>query len=443
MDGSLAGGGQGLRVAGYLSGFGNEHASEALLGALPAGRNSPRKPAFGLYAEQVTGTAFTAPRAENRRTWLYRIRPSVCHGGEFVKRGHAGLTTAPFPEARPDPNRYGWAPWPIPEAPQDFVDGLVTIAVSGSAPENIGIGIHAYAASCSMADRAFASSDGEFLIVPQEGALCLVTELGILDVAPGEIALVPRGIKFAVALPDGHARGFVCENYGPHFRLPELGPIGANGLANPRDFLAPVAAFEDRDVPVECFIKFGGALWATTIDHSPFDVVAWHGTFVPLKYDLARFMAVNAVVFDHPDPSIFTVLHAPSGLPGVANVDFVIFPPRWNVAEDTFRPPYFHRNVMAEFAASILGRPGSPGRYAPGSCNIRSGMAAHGQDTQHFERASEVPDGPAREEGLGIMFEGRLPFCPTPQALAAPNRQRAFDRQWDGMPKRFHPPSPR
>jgi homogentisate 1,2-dioxygenase len=258
-------------------------------------------------------------------------------------------------------------------------------------------------------------------------------------VAPGEIALVPRGLKFAVALVAGPARGFVCENYGTSFRLPELGPIGANGLANARDFLAPVAAFEDRDAHVESLVKFGGALWTTTLDHSPFDVVAWHGTHVPLKYDLARFMAINTVNFDHADPSIFTVLHAPSAAPGIANCDFVIFPPRWSVAEGTFRPPYFHRNVMAEFTASIRGRSQTRSRSGAGSCTLRNPMAAHGPDIAHFERASAASDEPVREEGLSIMFETRLPLRPTPLALAAANRNRAFDRQWIGMPKRFRP----
>ena len=438
MDTSLMQPSATVSEARYLSGFGNEHASEALPGALPIGRNSPRRPPFGLYAEQLNGTAFTAPRSENRRTWLYRIRPSADHG-PFAPRPHAGLMTAPLREGGADPNRYGWDPWPMPEQPQDFVGGLFTIVVNGDAEHQIGIGIHVYTANRSMADRVFACIDGELLIVPQEGAIRLTTELGLLDVAPGEIALVPRSLKFAVDLKAGHARGFVCENYGPYFRLPELGPIGANGLANARDFLAPVAAFEDREAPVESLVKFGGALWTTQLDHSPFDVVAWHGTHVPMKYDLARFMAINTVSFDHADPSIFTVLHAPSGLPGVANADFVIFPPRWSVAEDTFRPPYFHRNVMAEFSATIGGRAQTRGRYAPGGCNMRNPMAAHGPDIALFERASAAPDGPAREESLSIMFESRLPFHPTPLALAAPNRNLSFDRQWQGMPKRFRP----
>jgi homogentisate 1,2-dioxygenase len=436
MDTSLVQANAGVKAATYRSGFGNEHASEALAGALPIGRNSPQRPAYGLYAEQLNGTAFTAPRSETRRTWLFRIRPSADHGA-FVPRRHDGLMTAPLPGAIADANRLAWDPWPMPDDPHDFVDGILTIAVNGNALEHVGIAIHVYTANRSMRDRVFASIDGELLIIPQEGALRLTTELGILDVAPGEIALVPRSLKFAVELLAGPARGYICENYGTYFRLPELGPIGANGLANARDFLAPTAAFEDRDEQVESLVKFGGTLWTTMLDHSPFDVVAWHGTHVPLKYDLARFMAVNTVSFDHADPSIFTVLHAPSGLPGVANVDFVIFPPRWSVAEGTFRPPYFHRNVMAEFSATLRGRTQTRGRYAPGGCNMRNPMAAHGPDIALFESASAAPDVPVREEALAIMFESRLPLCPTPRALAAPNRNPDFDRQWIGMPKRF------
>src|SRR5512142_2016553 len=338
----------------YQSGFGSEFATEALEGALPVGRNAPQRAPYGLYAEQLSGTAFTAPRHANRRSWLYRIRPAVLHGA-FEPLAQPLLATAPFAETNTSPNQLRWDPFPLPDAPTDFVEGLATIAGNGDAAAQAGIGIHVYACNRAMRERFFYDADGELLIVPERGSLRLATELGILDVAPGEIALLPRGVRFAVALADERvaARGYVCENYGAPLRLPELGPIGANGLANARDFLAPVAAYEDAEGSFELVAKFAGRLWRAPIDHSPLDVVAWHGNCTPYKYDLARFNAINTVSFDHPDPSIFTVLTSPSDTPGTANVDFVIFPPRWLVAERTFRPPWFHRNVMSEFMGLV------------------------------------------------------------------------------------------
>ncbi|HZT89135.1 MAG TPA: homogentisate 1,2-dioxygenase, partial [Stellaceae bacterium] len=338
----------------YLSGFGNEHASEALPGALPHGQNAPQRPPCGLYAEQLSGTAFTAPRGANRRSWLYRIRPSAMQRA-FRRLDNGMLRTAPCGDAEASPNRLRWDPIPFREAPTDFVDGLTTLGTCGDAAARSGIAVHVYGATKPMTGRVFYDADGELLLVPQQGRIMLRTEFGPLAAAPGEIAVVPRGVKFRVELPDGSARGYVGENYGAFFRLPELGPIGANGLANPRDFLTPTAAFEDRDEPCEVVAKFEGNLWAAALDHSPLDVVAWHGNYAPYKYDLALFNTIGTVSFDHPDPSIFTVLTSPSELPGIANCDFVIFPPRWMVAEHTFRPPFFHRNYMNEFMGLVRG----------------------------------------------------------------------------------------
>jgi homogentisate 1,2-dioxygenase len=337
----------------YLSGFGNEHATEAVPGALPAGQNAPQRPPRGLYTEQISGTAFTAPRAENRRTWLYRIRPSAMHP-PFRRIQNGLIRCAPIDDVAPPPNRLRWNPLPFPEEAADFIDGLVTMGGNGDASARCGVAIHNYRATQPM-ERIFCDTDGELLIVPQTGRLRIATELGELEARPGEVAVIPRGIKFRVELPDGRARGYVCENYGALFRLPELGPIGANGLANPRDFRTPVAAFEDRDEPVEVVVKFEGNLWAVELDHSPIDVVAWHGNYAPYVYDLARFNTIGTISFDHPDPSIFTVLTSPSEVPGSANCDFVIFPPRWLVAEHTFRPPWFHRNYMNEFMGLVHG----------------------------------------------------------------------------------------
>ncbi|HEX9488660.1 MAG TPA: homogentisate 1,2-dioxygenase, partial [Stellaceae bacterium] len=338
----------------YLSGFGNEFATEAVAGALPVGRNSPQQVPLGLYAEQISGTPFTAPRGELRRSWLYRIRPTASHP-PYRRRDDGLLRSGPFGEVETPPNRLRWDPLPLPEKPADFVDGLVTMGGNGDPAGGAGVAIHAYLANRSMTDRIFCDADGELLIVPQQGRLRLLTELGVLALAPGEIAVVPRGLRFRVELLDSTARGYVCENHGAVLRLPELGPIGSNGLANPRDFLTPVAWFEDAERPVEVVQKFMGHLWATELDHSPLDVVAWHGNYAPYKYALANFNVMGTVSFDHPDPSIYTVLTSPSEIRGTANVDFVIFPPRWLVAEDTFRPPWFHRNVMNEFLSLVHG----------------------------------------------------------------------------------------
>jgi homogentisate 1,2-dioxygenase len=422
----------------YLSGFGNEHATEAVAGTLPEGRNSPQRPPHGLYAEQLSGTPFTAPRHANRRSWLYRILPSAMH--EPYRRIDNGLwRSAPFTEAETPPNRFRWDPLPLPSAPVDFVDGMATMGGNGAAAARTGVAIHIYRATKSMADRVFSDADGELLIVPEQGQLLLRTELGVIEASPGEIAVIPRGVRFRVELPDGAARGYVCENYGTLFQLPELGPIGSNGLANPRDFLAPVAWYEECRAPIESVVKFGGNLWATMLDHSPLDVVAWHGNYAPYKYDLARFMTLGTVSFDHPDPSIFTVLTAPTDTPGTANCDFVIFPPRWMVAEDTFRPPWFHRNVMSEFMGLIRGVYDAKAEgFVPGGASLHNSFAAHGPDRATFERASEAELQPQKiEDTLAFMFETRLVIRPTRFALESEALQRDYDRCWAGFEPRF------
>ncbi len=317
---------------GYQSGFGNEFATEAHAGALPVGQNAPQKAPLGLYTEQLSGSPFTAPRHLNRRTWTYRIRPSVMHP-PYRRTDNRMIRATPFNEVETTPSQLRWDPMPIPTAPTDFLDGLTTLAGNGDLAMLSGCAIHLYAANKSMTERFFYSADGELLFVPQLGSLKLHTELGILAIGNGEIAVIPRGIKFRVELADAdgketkEARGYVLENFGQPLRLPDLGPIGANGLANARDFLTPVAAYDDRDnAKFEVVAKFLGNLWTTEFDHSPLDVVAWHGNYAPYKYDLNRFNCINSVSFDHPDPSIYTVLTSQSELPGTANVDFALVP---------------------------------------------------------------------------------------------------------------------
>jgi homogentisate 1,2-dioxygenase len=417
----------------YMTGFGGHFETEAVPGALPKGRNSPQRPAFGLYTEQLSGSAFTAPRAENRRSWLYRMRPTADHR-PFTAYEGAPLFTANPAQAPLAPNRLRWdPPADLPEG-ADFVDGLVTMLGNRDPQDLEGVVVHLYRASRSMERRVFVDADGELLIIPQQGDLRLVTELGRLDVAPGSVALVPRGVKFRVEV-DGEARGYVAENQGLPFRLPDLGPIGANGLANPRDFEAPVACFEDRDEPTEVVQKSLGNLWTTTLDHSPLDVVAWHGNYAPWRYDLARFNTINTVSFDHPDPSIFTVLTSPSDVPGRANADFVVFPPRWMVGEDTFRPPWFHRNVMSEAMGLIYGEYDAKAEgFAPGGLSLHNLMSGHGPDVDSWRNASNAELKPHKIEGtLAFMVETCWPYRPTQWALD--RSQPDYDLAWAGFPK--------
>jgi len=423
----------------YLTGFGNEHATEAVPGALPQGQNSPQLPPLGLYAEQLSGTPFTAPRRSNRRSWLYRILPSAMQPG-FRRIDNRLWRSAPCAESEaPSPNRLRWNPLPMPTAPTDFIDGMATMGTNGDAGNRNGVAIHIYRATAPMLDRVFSDADGELLIVPQQGRLLLCTELGAIEAAPSEIAVVPRGVRFRVELPDGAARGYVCENYGAPFALPELGPIGANGLANSRDFLTPVAWYEERRVETESVVKFEGNLWSTTLDHSPLDVVAWHGNYAPYKYDLGRFMTIGTISFDHPDPSIFTVLTAPTDTPGTANCDFVIFPPRWMVAENTFRPPWFHRNVMNEFLGLVRGvYDVRADGFLPGGASLHNCMMPHGPDPATFERASNAELAPHRlADSLAFMFETRLVIRPTEFALRSEALQADYDACWSGFQSRF------
>jgi homogentisate 1,2-dioxygenase len=424
----------------YQSGFGSEFATEALEGALPVGRNSPQRVPYGLYAEQLSGTAFTAPRHANRRSWLYRIRPALLHGA-FAPFAQPRLASAPFDASPTSPDPLRWDPFPLPDAPTDFVEGLATVAGNGDAAGQTGIAIHIYACNRSMRERFLYDADGELVLLPQLGSLRVATELGVLDIAPGDVAIVPRGVRFAVELADGAspARGYVCENYGAQLRLPELGPIGANGLANARDFLAPVAAYSAREGEFELVAKFGGRLWRAPIDHSPLDVVAWHGNYTPYKYALARFNALNTVSFDHPDPSIFTVLTSPSDTAGIANVDFVVFPPRWQVAEETFRPPWFHRNAMSEYMGLIRGTYDAKAEgFVPGGASLHNAMIGHGPDAATFERASHAELVPQKlGDTLAFMFESRYVIHPTPYALAAPQLQRDYRACWRGLVSHF------
>lgn len=422
-----------------MSGFGNEHASEALPGALPVGRNSPQKPAYGLYAEQISGTAFTAPRAQNRRTWFYRIAPSVMHQSEFHKLDVPLWLTSPsasgsFPHAQ-----CRWSPPEIPQAPVDVIDGMATLVWNGDLGTGAGLAVHQYCASASMDRRFFTNADAEMVLIPEVGNVHLRTECGVLDLTPGDIALIPRGIKIAIDLPDGPSRGYLAENYGAPFELPELGPLGANGLANPRDFLYPQAAYEDKQGDFELVQKVGGSFYACPLTHSPLDVVAWHGSHVPCKYDLRDFNVMGSISFDHPDPSIFTVLTSRSDTPGVANADFVIFAPRWLVGQDTFRPPWYHLNMMSEFMGLIYGvYDAKPKGFLAGGASLHNCMLPHGPSPESFEAASNHDLSPQHiDGGISFMLESRYPYRVSDHAMTNGTLQTDYPADWLRLQRQF------
>jgi len=430
---------------GYMSGFGNGFETEALPGALPVGRNSPQKCAYGLYAEQLSGSPFTAPRTTNERTWLYRIRPTVVHFGAFEPAEIGLWHTAPALTVDLPIAPYRWDPMPIPSEPLTFLQGVRTMTTCGDAGSQGGMGAHLYFITRSMQDEYFYNADGEMLFVPQQGDVRLWTEFGIIDIEPGEIAVIPRGVKIRIELTDGPARGYLCENYGGAFSLPERGPIGANCLANQRDFLTPVAAYEDRDAPSKMYVKWGGAMWVCDLDHSPLDVVAWHGNYAPYKYDLRKYSPVGPILFDHADPSIFTVLTSPSETPGTANIDFVIFSDRWLVAENTFRPPWYHMNVMSEFMGLVYGvyDAKTGGGFAPGGASLHNMMLPHGPDMDAFERASNVELQPHKLQGtLAFMFETRFPQKISDFAAKSPAFQKSYASYGKALKKHFDPTKP-
>ena len=428
----------------YLSGFGNEFATEALPGALPLGQNSPQRCPYGLYAEQFTGTAFTAPRALNRRSWLYRIRPAVTHQ-PFEPLPHKLLDREPL-RAAASPNQLRWDPLPMPSAPTDFVDGLVPMVGNGAPQAHSGCAIYLFAANESMRARYFYTADGELLIVAQLGSLTLETELGRITLSPQEIAVIPRGLRFRVDLPSGAARGYICENFGAPFKLPDLGPLGSNGLANARDFRIPHARYEDLQSPCELVAKFQGKLWSAAMDHSPLDVVAWHGNNAPYKYDLRSFNTIGSVSYDHPDPSIFLVLHSPSDTTGTSNVDFAIFPPRWLAMQNTFRPPWFHRNVASEFMGLIHGvYDAKSAGFVPGGSSLHNCMSGHGPDAATFEKASAADTSrPAYiADTMAFMFESRYVLEPARSALqGTPPLQSDYMSHWLGLQRHFDPTRP-
>ena len=427
-------------TADYMPGFGNDFETEALPDALPQGMNSPQKCNYGLYGEQLSGTAFTAPSHSNERTWCYRIRPSVKHCGRFQRYDVAHWKSAPNIVADlTSLGQYRWDPVSVPEEPLNWITGMHTMTTAGDVNTQTGMASHVYLVNESMTDEYFYSADSELLVVPQQGKLRFATELGVIDVEPQEIILLPRGLLYRVEVLTGECRGFVCENYGQKFYLPSRGPIGANCMANSRDFKTPVAAFEDKDVRSLITIKWCGQFHRCEIDHSPLDVVAWHGNYAPCKYDLKNYCPVGAILFDHPDPSIFTVLTAPSDVEGTANIDFVLFRERWLVAENTFRPPWYHKNVMSELMGNIYGQyDAKPQGFAPGGLSLHNMMLPHGPDRQAFEKASNANlQAEKLSDTMSFMFETRFPQHLTEYAAKEAPLQANYIDCWADLEKHF------
>ena len=425
---------------GYMPGFGNDFETEALPGALPQGMNSPQKCEYGLYGEQLSGTAFTAPSHQNERTWCYRIRPSVKHSHRYERIDVPYWKSAPHVVADVTSlGQYRWDPVPMTDEPLTWITGMRTMTTAGDVNTQVGMASHIYLVTESMVDDYFYSADSELLIVPQDGKLRFYTELGVIDLEPKEIAIIPRGLLYRVELLDGPARGFVCENYGQKFDLPGRGPIGANCLANPRDFKCPVAAYEDREVRSRVVVKWCGQFHETWIGHSPLDVVAWHGNYCAYKYDLRTYSPVGAILFDHPDPSIFTVLTAPSGQEGTANIDFVLFRERWMVAEHSFRPPWYHKNIMSELMGNIYGvYDAKPQGFAPGGISLHNCMLPHGPDRDAFEGASNAALKPEKlDNTMSFMFETRFPQHLTEFAAREAPMQEEYIEVWDHLEKKF------
>ncbi|MBC6442937.1 MAG: homogentisate 1,2-dioxygenase [Rhodobacteraceae bacterium] len=425
---------------GYMPGFGNDFETEALPGALPVGRNSPQRIEYGLYAEQLSGSPFTAPRTTLERSWMYRIRPSVKHTGRFRSADMPYWKTAPHVvKDIISLGQYRWDPVPFPNAPLTFVTGMRTMTTAGDVSTQTGMAAHVYLANTDMVDDHFYSADSELLVVPQHGCLKIFTEFGILDLEPLEICILPRGMLFRVELPEGEARGFVCENYGAKFTLPGRGPIGANCLANPRDFKTPVAAFEDSERPCRVTVKWCGRFHITEIPQSPLDVVAWHGNYAPFKYDLRNYAAIGSISFDHPDPSIFTVLTAPTAEEGTANIDFVIFPERWLANENTFRPPWYHKNIMSELMGNICGvYDAKPRGFVPGGISLHNCMLPHGPDRTAFEHGTTESWEPVKMKNtMAFMFETRFPQQLTGFAAKEAPLQDDYIGCWDGLEKKF------
>lgn len=423
----------------YMSGFGNTFETESIPGALPKGQNSPQKCPFNLYAEQLSGSPFSAPNNVNERSWLYRLRPSVKHSMNYTKINKKNWKTAPHQGEHNLPiGQYRWNPL-LEEEPCEFIDGVKTITVSGDVNVHNGMASNIYIFNKSMKNTVFTNADAEMLFIPYSGSICLFTEMGKLRIKPGQIAVLPRGISVKISTDDEISKGYLCENYGSKFNISEKGIIGANCLANPRDFKIPVAAYEELENNHSSILKWCGSFYKTEIKHSPLDVVAWHGNYTPYLYNLNNFSPIGSTNFDHPDPSIYSVLTSKSETLGTSNIDFIVFPERWSVAENTFRPPWYHKNIMSEFMGLIYGEyDARPNGFFPGGISLHNMMLPHGPDYETFQKASNEDLKPHKfENSLAFMFETRYPQHVTKFASVSNGLQKNYIDCWRDIEKNF------
>ncbi len=420
----------------YLHGLGNHHESEALPGALPGRQHSPQQVPYHLYAEQINGNSFTTPRFSNLKAWQYRLRPSVLHSGNQPNKMRSDLLQGKFTQTPPAQMR--WAPISYKTGHYNIFEGSVKYLYNGTVGQD-GCAIYLYTATASMKDQFFINHDAEMLFIPQEGELIFKTEFGRLNIKPGDIAVLPRGVCFQVELLNDKARGYWVENYGQVFTLLSRGVIGANGTTEELDFRIPVAWYEERSGDFTMLRKFNGHVWEHAISHSPLDVVAWCGTYYPYQYDLSLFKPMFTASIDHPDPSIFVVLSSPSLAPGTSNLDFIIFPERWMVADHTFRPPYYHRNAMSEFMGNIRGAYDAKEHgFLPGGASLHNCMLGHGPDTEAYDHAIKQVLKPQYYEGnLAFMLESNKLFEITAEAYESPLREMQYQDCWKDLKLNF------
>ncbi|KAF4335858.1 homogentisate 1 2-dioxygenase [Fusarium beomiforme] len=419
----------------YQPGWGNRHQSEVIPGTLPIGQNNPQDRGFGLYTEGITYSSFAAPRGLNMSTYMYRARPSAAHQGysRIETKSHIeNCFLSLNPKVEPLYQQAEWSPFPLPREDEtiDFTDGLHTLGGSGDPNLRQGIAVYVYMINSSMINKAYCNTDGDFLITPQLGIIDIQTEMGRLFVQPGEICVIQRGVRFRINLAEGVpvARGHIAEVWGSMWELPDLGPIGGHGLANPRDFLYPVAHIdEDLHVPFKIVVKNNGKHVVISQDHSPFDVVAWHGNCVPYKYDLTKFVAQNSTSVDHTDPSINTVLTAKSVDPHVPLADYLWFGPR-----------------ATEMLACIYGAGlGRSDDFLPGGCSYEGGHTPHGGfGEEYITEAILQHNEPRRilENQMTIMVESSRTFLFTEYAreiCGVLHKQGTDYRVWDKLPDRF------
>ncbi|GAD98612.1 homogentisate 1,2-dioxygenase, putative [Paecilomyces variotii No. 5] len=420
----------------YQVGFGNRFVSEAVPDTIPRdGRNLPQRANYDLYIEQLNGTTFVTCRKDMFNVWFHRIRPSCAHKAlkpleykhdivSVFSSQNEGVSFVPFN------NEWGPLEIPLESKPTNFWQGIKTILGHGDPTLKEGVAVHQYAANLSMDKEAFVNHDGDYLFVPQQGRLDIQTELGRMMVLPGELFVIPAGLRFKVSLPDGPSRGYIQEIFGSHFELPDLGPIGSNGLALPQDFEIPVASYDLDTSSWEIITKLAGKLYHYEQAHTPFDVVGWHGNYVPYKYEIEKLLALSSSK-DQLDPSAYTILTAKSKIPGVSITDFCAFTPKWVNSLNSWRPPYYHRTMGAEVMGMVRGEYGGSAKtLEPGALTCDNAYVPHGETYDAWKKHAFVDLEPTLL-GAGVLSITKF-------ALERHNQIKPMREElWDNMHGHF------